>query len=126
MRFVTYLDTDGRPALAVRRGNDLVTIDANEKGDNYSLLNLLQAGPEALKNAYAFSSRGKLLDEDNLTFLPPIPRPTKIICVGLNSLDLIKETLTSFDIEYDDDETYMIDELDYKLNEYGYKMDKGA
>ena len=42
------------------------------------------------------------------------------------TLGLIKEALTSFDIEYDDDETYMIDELDYKLNEYGYKMDKGA
>jgi 2-keto-4-pentenoate hydratase/2-oxohepta-3-ene-1,7-dioic acid hydratase in catechol pathway len=92
MRFVTYLDTDGRPALAVRRGTDLVTIDANEKGDKYSLLNLLQAGPKALKNAYDFSSRGKLLDEDNLTFLPPIPCPTKIICVGLNYVDHIKES----------------------------------
>ena len=92
MRFVTYLDTNGRSALAVRRGNDLVSIDANEKGDNYRLLNLLQAGPDALEKAYALSSSGKLLDEKKLTFLPPIPRPTKIICVGLNYVDHIKES----------------------------------
>lgn len=92
MRFVTFAASDGVPSLAVRRGSDLVAIDTTGNGLPADLLGLLQAGPEALVRAHALSARGRLLDEAALRFLPPLPRPTKIICVGLNYKDHIAES----------------------------------
>lgn len=92
MRFVTFLGEGGHPELAVRRGKDLVALNTAAAGLPPDLLGLLQSGPDAIQSAHALVKRGKLLDESVVTFLPPLPRPTKIICVGLNYRDHIAES----------------------------------
>ncbi len=48
----------------------------------------LQAGGTALKTAAdRVGSDGDVVDEASLTFLPPLTRPSKIICLGLNYAD---------------------------------------
>jgi 2-keto-4-pentenoate hydratase/2-oxohepta-3-ene-1,7-dioic acid hydratase in catechol pathway len=48
----------------------------------------LEAGGAALKAAAdRVGSAGEVVDEKNLTFLPPLIRPSKIICLGLNYAD---------------------------------------
>ncbi len=49
---------------------------------------LLAAGGSALADAAAaVQSRGRTVDGDAVTFLPPLTRPSKIICLGLNYAD---------------------------------------
>lgn len=87
MRFVAYRSRQGERGLAVRRGGDLVALAG--PGD---LLELLRAGPEALKAAQDGAARGRLVDPEGITVLPPLPHPPKIICVGLNYADHTKES----------------------------------
>ena len=89
MRFVAYQSNHGA-GLAARRGNDLVAIDL--AGLPQDLLGLIQAGGTALRDAYARADRGKVLDEEQIRFLPPLRQPPKIICVGLNYADHTKES----------------------------------
>lgn len=83
VRFVSYRK-DEREGLAVRKGGDLLDLGSK------SLLELLAEGPGAL--AAVANSAGKALDPAGLRFLPPISRPPKIICVGLNYVDHAAES----------------------------------
>lgn len=83
MRFVSYRK-EGREGLAVRKGGDLLDLGSR------SLLGLLNEGPGAL--TAAASAAGKGLDPASIRFLPPISRPPKIICVGLNYVDHAAES----------------------------------
>lgn len=81
MRFATVRHKD-RDRLAVRLDGILRAVP-----DQHDLVALIAQGPEALARAHeAASQNGEVLDEAEVTFLPPIPRPGKIICVGLNYL----------------------------------------
>ena len=44
-----------------------------------------------LAEAGAAAAAGEPVDEDSLTFLPPVSRPAKIICLGLNYRDHAEE-----------------------------------
>ena len=87
MRFVAYRSRQGERGLAVRRGGDLVALAGQS-----DLLALLRAGPEALKAAHDGAARGRPVDPEGVAFLPPLPHPPKIICVGLNYADHTKES----------------------------------
>lgn len=90
MRFVTYRmrgESNGRPGLALRRGQDLVALPAGT-----DLLALLRAGGEALRDAAAKADAGTLLDPSAIEYLPPLLQPGKIICIGLNYADHTKES----------------------------------
>lgn len=87
MRFVAFKDGEA-VGLAVR-GDDgrlrgRLEGDGNYPGD---LLALLQGGPGALERGAERLRAGREIEEAAVTFLPPLPRPPKIVCVGLNYVD---------------------------------------
>lgn len=89
MRLAT-LAYDGTSGLAVHRGTDLVHLGIAAPELPSSLLGLLGGGLAALsaaEQATAAAPAAALLDPDAVTYLPVVPRPGKIICVGLNYAD---------------------------------------
>jgi acylpyruvate hydrolase len=83
MRFVSF-EFQGRRAVGVRQGAQIRVV-----GDE-PLESLLARGADLV--ALGESAKGELLDEADLTLLPPLSRPPKIICVGLNYADHTKES----------------------------------
>lgn len=88
MRFVAYRE-NGRRGLAVLAEGGLRGVDEGEAAELAGGLEaLLSAGDEALRRAAALiAERGRVLDESGIEFLPPLERPSKIICIGLNYRD---------------------------------------
>lgn len=82
MRFVAF-EASGREGLSVQTADGelrgLLSDHVDFPGD---LLHLLQT--DGLARAYAVLARAPVLEPATIRFLPPIPRPPKIICVGLN------------------------------------------
>ena len=53
---------------------------------------LIAAGPEAMQEAYNRLLKGEGIDPSEIEYLPPLPFPEKIICVGLNYKDHAAES----------------------------------
>jgi 2-keto-4-pentenoate hydratase/2-oxohepta-3-ene-1,7-dioic acid hydratase in catechol pathway len=60
---------------------------SNEPGYPGPLEALLQSGRTGLEYAAIRLAAGPLIALDEVTLLPPLPQPGKIICVGLNYID---------------------------------------
>lgn len=89
MRLAT-VQIDGRPTLVGRAADCLIDLGKAAPTLPASLLDVLAAGPaalEAAERAVAAAPRGAAVDPAAVTWLPTIPRPGKIICVGLNYRD---------------------------------------
>jgi len=84
MRFVSF-EFQGKRAVGVREGSQIRVL-----GDE-PLESLLARGADLA--AYAAQGKGELLEERDVTLLPPLSRPPKIICVGLNYADHTKESI---------------------------------
>ncbi|MGV7241481.1 fumarylacetoacetate hydrolase family protein [Caballeronia sp. M23-90] len=84
MRYVSF-EKDGRALLGVREGSAIRTL-----GD-FTLEDLLAQGAD-LNTWAATQEGGRVEAQEGLTFLPPLRRPTKILCVGLNFKDHSKES----------------------------------
>jgi 2-keto-4-pentenoate hydratase/2-oxohepta-3-ene-1,7-dioic acid hydratase in catechol pathway len=84
MRFVSY-SAGGKNGLAVRRGSDLIDLGPIELGD------VLRADPASL-HELGRSAKGAVIDERSIRYRPPIARPPKIICIGLNYADHATES----------------------------------
>ena len=84
MRYVS-VEYQGRKALGVRESKGIRIV-----GDE-SLEGLLARGVN-LKNYGDTIKEGILVAEKDVTYLPPLSRPPKIICVGLNYADHTKES----------------------------------
>lgn len=78
---------DGKIGLAAKTG-DTVTIaygdDLADLDAHISAGTLAEAGKQA--------AAGEPVDEASLAFLPPVMRPAKILCLGLNYLDHAEES----------------------------------
>ena len=84
MRFVCYA-LDNTPKLAVSRNDELIDLGAGDLGEH------LASDPQALLDR-ARAASGAPLKKEGLRILPPILRPPKIICVGLNYHDHAAES----------------------------------
>ncbi|NTX19640.1 fumarylacetoacetate hydrolase family protein [Burkholderia cepacia] len=84
MRYVSFVK-DGKSLLGVREGNDIRVI-----GDD-SLESLLARGVDLATYGRDRTS-AEVVSADDVTFLPPLTRPPKIICIGLNYADHTKES----------------------------------
>ncbi|MFL9950362.1 fumarylacetoacetate hydrolase family protein [Paraburkholderia agricolaris] len=84
MRYVSF-EKDGKAFLGVREGGAIRTLG------EATLEELLGQGVDLNKWA-ATQQGGRVEAEDGLKFLPPLRRPTKILCVGLNFKDHSKES----------------------------------
>ena len=87
MRFITFRSAASE-GVAVSLGEDeaygLLEHDPDYPGNLFSLLS---QGPGALRNACERLLSGPRVDLREVQLLPPIQRPGKIICIGLNYRD---------------------------------------
>ena len=86
MRFLRF-EQDGRLGLAVAASEGFHGLFAGDAGYPGDLPALVQAGMDALQSAAAALAKGAKIDETAITYLPPLPNPGKIICLGLNYKD---------------------------------------
>jgi len=84
MRYVSILK-DGKTWLATRQGDTIRVL--NEE----TLESLLARGVDLTTYAEGLAPV-EVLNESEVTFLPPLARPPKIICAGLNYADHTKES----------------------------------
>lgn len=86
MRFISYAHA-GRQGLGVETDAGVRGLFADEAGYPGSLESLIVAGGGALAAARDALSVGRAVNLDTVEVLPPLPNPSKIICVGLNYAD---------------------------------------
>ncbi|MCO5149269.1 MULTISPECIES: fumarylacetoacetate hydrolase family protein [unclassified Shinella] len=85
MKFFTFRDTRGSGLGLVSQNNKLLGFwqeDEHFPGDLHTLLT--QGGDSLAAAAASLERHGKELAEADITYLPPIPKPNKILCIGLN------------------------------------------
>ena len=84
---IARVSKDGVTGLAAKVGDKVtVVFDA-------ALADLdAQIAAGTLAQAGAKAAAGEAVDETALTFLPPVARPSKIICLGLNYRDHAEES----------------------------------
>jgi 2-keto-4-pentenoate hydratase/2-oxohepta-3-ene-1,7-dioic acid hydratase in catechol pathway len=82
MKLVSYL-VSGRASFGLLTHNGIV--DLKQKlGDKYTDLKSLLADKEGLSIAKTYLNAPSDIDEQDITYLPVIPNPNKILCVGMN------------------------------------------
>jgi 2-keto-4-pentenoate hydratase/2-oxohepta-3-ene-1,7-dioic acid hydratase in catechol pathway len=93
MRLAT-IQTPAGPHAAVLQGDSYVDVHATQADLPPSVRRLLEGGPTLLRAAADAAARPDAvrLPADSVKFLPPIPDPQKIICIGLNYRDHAAET----------------------------------
>jgi 2-keto-4-pentenoate hydratase/2-oxohepta-3-ene-1,7-dioic acid hydratase in catechol pathway len=95
MRLISYLN-QGRAAIGVVRSADATEfVDLGSTGLAFStdMTELLAApgGMEAVKSAVDKAAAHSVKPLAGITYLPVVPRPPKILCLGLNYADHAKE-----------------------------------
>jgi acylpyruvate hydrolase len=87
MRFAAF-KSGGKEGLAVAGPNaEFHGLLDGEEGFPGSLGHLILQGREAIDAAAGLLANGPQIDLDQVTLLPPLSAPGKIICVGLNYVD---------------------------------------
>jgi 2-keto-4-pentenoate hydratase/2-oxohepta-3-ene-1,7-dioic acid hydratase in catechol pathway len=91
LQFVT-IQRDGRREPAVRRNDEVVGI----RGAGFEdMLSLISGGPDALDRVTRWLGHAPASHRwqpDEVKLLAPIPRPPKVICIGLNYRDHAAES----------------------------------
>jgi len=93
MRIVAY-EKNGGGAIGVRLEDQVVDLSIAAPDLPGTLRGLLAAGPEAMAEAgrAAEAAGGEArLPLDGLSLLPPVPDPSKILCIGRNYAEHAKE-----------------------------------
>ncbi|MCO4838068.1 MAG: fumarylacetoacetate hydrolase family protein [Oceanospirillaceae bacterium] len=86
MRLVTFL-RKGQGRIGCPAGNEIIDLSIAAPSLPTDLVGLLELGPEGMKKAelaLKSASRDAFVSVDEVTYLPLIPRPPKIICIGRN------------------------------------------
>lgn len=95
MRLVTYEMRPGNPRLGAVVGEDIVELKPPNSGNNVfaSMISMLEAGANGLAWArdLADSSASPRVGLKGVHLLAPVPKPGKIIAVGLNYRDHARE-----------------------------------
>ncbi len=87
MRFVTF-QNNGQVKPGVISGESVIGL--KDAGFD-SLLAVIQGGPEALQVVRSWVDGKEPVPLSSVRLLAPLPRPPKIICVGLNYRDHVRE-----------------------------------
>ena len=94
MRLVTYAK-DGAPRAALVRANEddeLVDLHAADAQLPHDMNELLALGPARLDRVRWAAESSQSIARSAIQLLAPVPRPQKVICVGLNYADHARET----------------------------------
>ncbi len=92
MRLVTFRRAEGEPQAGVIRAGEVVSLVPSGYPD---VLSVLRGGAGTLRQIEAVVSSpptGAVFPLDEVRLLAPVPRPTKLICIGLNYRDHAEET----------------------------------
>jgi len=92
---LSSIKVGGRCVIALRSGRDLVDLSAADHGLPGELALLLEQWPtvgERLSELALAPPSAALVDETDIEWLPPIPRPGKLLCLGLNYADHAAES----------------------------------
>ncbi|KFA58693.1 5-oxopent-3-ene-1,2,5-tricarboxylate decarboxylase [Gilliamella sp. Choc4-2] len=82
MKLVSYL-VSGRASFGLLTDNGIVDL-GQKLGDKYVDLKSLLADDEGLSIAKTYLNASSDINEQDVTYLPIIPNPNKILCVGMN------------------------------------------
>lgn len=91
MRLISFQSPTG-PRVAGLRDGQAVDLNQADPDVPHCMKTLLAQGPEGLARAGHALRRGGAVSLSELKLLPPVPRPEKVICVGLNYADHARET----------------------------------
>ena len=87
VRFALF-EQNGRTGLAaVDRDGGFHALMADQDGYPGDLASLIAKGGDALGQAHRRLLSGSAVDPQSIKFLPPLPAPGKIVCMGLNYAD---------------------------------------
>ena len=91
MRIATIVHK-GKPVLAVNRDGEYVDLSIADRSLPTDMVGLIKAN--ALKKAAAAAKKAtsRAVVKGAIKYLPPIPNPPKILCVGLNYVDHAAES----------------------------------
>jgi 2-keto-4-pentenoate hydratase/2-oxohepta-3-ene-1,7-dioic acid hydratase in catechol pathway len=91
MRLVTYA-RGAEPRLAVVRDGELVDVQDADTSLPGSMTDLFALGQPGLQRVAQQTARAKSVRRESVRLLAPIPRPEKVICIGLNYADHAAES----------------------------------
>jgi 2-keto-4-pentenoate hydratase/2-oxohepta-3-ene-1,7-dioic acid hydratase in catechol pathway len=91
MRLISYQSSSG-PRVAVAAAGGYVDLNQADGSLPASMNELLALGPGGLARAASAAAKGSPMPVESIRWLPPVPTPQKIICIGLNYADHAKET----------------------------------
>lgn len=90
MRIVRFA-REGKPALGLISGDKVIDLTSLRAGAPTDIGDVLEAygpqGLEALRSAAGSAPASAMRPLHGLHFLPPVARPRKIVCLGLNYVD---------------------------------------
>ncbi|MGO4841989.1 fumarylacetoacetate hydrolase family protein, partial [Rhizobiaceae sp. 2RAB30] len=78
--------------LAVEVGGELRGLTRPSAGHSIDLVELISLGAEDLADIGRSLAGAPVIDPARIEYLPPLAKPGKIICVGLNYADHTKES----------------------------------
>ncbi len=90
MKLISYRSDRG-PRIAALRGHEIIDLHDADPALPSCPKTLLAQGPEAIDRAEKAATAGRPVAMP-VTWLPPVPSPEKIICIGLNYADHARET----------------------------------
>ncbi|MFV3126722.1 fumarylacetoacetate hydrolase family protein [Niveispirillum sp. KHB5.9] len=90
MRWITYRTVDGAEGVGIATDGGYRGLSVADLGTD--LLALVAGGREAQERAAARLASAPLMASGSITFLPVLPRPPKIICIGLNYVSHSRES----------------------------------
>jgi len=91
MRLVTYQGPSG-PRVAGIRGAGLVDLNESDRAIPHCIKDLLAQGARGIGRVQAALAAGREMSAAGVKLLPAVPRPEKVLCVGLNYADHAKES----------------------------------
>ena len=94
MKLISYRSEDGQKQLGALAGDGIANLSRAGDGElPADMLALLQAGDATLASAAeAAAATTDLTDPNDVELLAPVPNPSKVIAIGLNYMDHIRET----------------------------------
>ena len=92
MRLISYATDSGPRIAAIAEGGSCVDLNETDPSLPGGMCKFLALGRDGLRRAAAAVERGTRFARDKVRGLPPVPRPEKIICIGLNYADHARET----------------------------------
>jgi 2-keto-4-pentenoate hydratase/2-oxohepta-3-ene-1,7-dioic acid hydratase in catechol pathway len=87
VRFAAYRSIHGKGLAVSLPGGEFRGLPETDSSFPGHLDQLIADGHAALESAARKLAQAAILDESAVTWLPPLPHPGKIVCVGLNYVD---------------------------------------